>query len=526
MFKISRRNLLTAAAGGIAASALSASFIQRAYAQGRNTLVYGANGPMTGNWDPTSHTSLAQWYVETQVFGQLFSTPMRPENPTEIVWELATGQRLVDEYTWEYTLRDGVKFHNGAPFTAEDVKASLEYATNPSRPASALYPGQVEVEVIDEHTVHVSTRKFGYPASALLYTGSDLMRIMSKDDIASPEGLSAHPNGTGPYKFVKQEGDSTFIEANDEYFRGRPKLDQIEFRYVADSTARVLGLMSGDIDLLARLEPEQYMTVKESADVVAWEALSTENKYLHFRCNKAPFDNPLIRQAAAHAIDRQQILAVMGVAGAENNDYLCELKFGYHDIPNYAEYSPEKCQALLAEAGFPNGEGLPPIEYLTSTGVYPKTKEYGEVIAAMLQEQGFNVQLTVMEPAAWEARLYQQADKEPVGHIIDCGWNAGSLEPDITLRAMFYSAAGPQGGLINGFKDADVDAALDAERAAGDPDERAKLVAQATEMIAAKMPSLSLFTSVNLNAARVGLTDFYVYPSGQMHLANAHFKDA
>lgn len=525
MIKMSRRSVLTAAAGGVVSTALSAPFIRRASAAGRNSLIYGSAQALTGNWDPTSHTQLAQINFENFVFGYLFRTPMRQDDPSQVVWELATGQKLVDEYTMEYTLRDGVTFHDGAPFSAEDVKATFEYSTQPSRPASAFYPGPCEVEVVDRLTARVHTKKFGYPASALQFTGA-LMPIMSKDDVKDPKGLTQKPNGTGAFKFVKQEGDTSHLVANDKFFRGRPKLDQVEFSYVADATARVLGLMSGNIDLLQRLEPEQYATVKKNSALHAWEALSTENKYLHFRCNKAPFDNPLVRQAAAHAIDRSQIHAVLDVAGAADNDYISKLKFGYEDVPGYPEYSPEKCQQLLAKAGFPKGQGLPQIEYLTSTGFYPKTKEYGEVLTSLMQEQGFNVKLTVMDPAAWEARLYQQADKVAEGHMIDCGWMTGSPEPDIVLRAMFYSKAGPGGGLINGIKDNDIDAALDKERAEGDPAKRKMLVGKATEVIASKVPSLALFTSVNLNACRAGLTDVYVYPNGPMDVTRAYYKDA
>jgi peptide/nickel transport system substrate-binding protein len=524
MLKISRRSLLTAAAGGVVSTALPAPFIRRAYAQGgRSSLIYGSAQALTGNWDPTSHTSLAQINFENFVFGYLFRTPMRPENPSEIVWELATGQKLIDEFTMEITLRDGVTFHNGAPFSAEDVKATFEYATDPGRPASALYPGQCEVEIVDRLTARLHTK--GYPASAFQFTGA-LMAMLSKEDVKNPAGLSQKPNGTGAFKFIKQEGNTSYLEAFGNFFRGKPLLEHVEFSYIADATSRILGLMSGDIDLLQRLEPEQYATVKQNAALYSWEALSTENKYLHFRCNKAPFDNPLIRRAAAHAIDRSQVLSVMDVAGAANNSYISQLKFGYVDVPGYPEYSPEKCQALLAEAGFPKGQGLPPIQYLTSTGFYPKSKEYGEVITALMQEQGFDVSLTVMDPAAWEGRLYQTADKVAEGHMIDCGWMSGSPEPDIVLRAMFYSKAGPGGGLINGIKDADIDAALDAERAEGEPTKRAELIGKATEIIASTAPSLSLFTSVNLNACRAGLTDFYIYPNGPMDLTRAYFKDA
>ncbi|WP_259699751.1 ABC transporter substrate-binding protein, partial [Pseudomonas protegens] len=102
---------------------------------------------LTGNWDPSSHTTLAQINLESFVFGYLTRAPMTPEKPDELVMELATEMKLIDEHTLEFKLREGVTFHDGKPFRAEDVKATFEYASRPDRPA-AWYPGPCEVEVV------------------------------------------------------------------------------------------------------------------------------------------------------------------------------------------------------------------------------------------------------------------------------------------------------------------------------------------------------------------------------------------
>ena len=525
MHQLSRRTLLTAAAGATATLALPMPFIRPARAAARDTLVFASAEPVTGNWDPTSHTSLGQINFEGFVFGQLFRTPLRPSNPTEIIWELATSQKLIDAYTLEYTLRDGVTFHDGAPFSAADVKATMEYATDPARPASALYPGRCEVEVVDRLTARVHTKKFGYPASAFQFTGG-FMAIMSAADVKNPSILTQRPNGTGPFKFVQQKGNTSYLAAFDKYYQGKPILDQVQFSYVGDATTRVLGLLSGNIDVLQRLEPEQYATLAKDKRVSVGKTLATENKYLHFRCNKKPFDNALVRLAACHAIDRSQIMDLMDVAGGASSSYISPLKFGYEKVPNYPEFDADKCQALLKQAGFPNGQGLPEIEYITSTGFYPKTKDYGELITGMMQDQGFNVKLNVMETGAWGDVLYQHAGQEPAGNMIDCGWSTGTPEPDMVLRAMFYSKAGPVGGIINGISDPDIDAALAAERNETDVPTRKMLVGKATEVIASKAPSLSLFTSVNLNAVTAGLEGLYIYPNGPMDAHRAEFKSA
>ncbi len=140
------------------------------------------------------------------------------------------------------------------------------------------------------------------------------------------------------------------------------------------------------------------------------------------------------------------------------------MKWGFVDIPGYPDFNPELSQKLLAEAGFPGGKGLPQLEYITSIGFYPKTKEYGELIAAMLGEQGFDVKLSVLEPAAWEQAIYRRADGQGPGHMCDVGWITGSPEPDLVLRPNWYSKA----ALICGVNDPEIDAVLDKERNAAD----------------------------------------------------------
>ncbi len=522
-FQSNRRTVLggMAAAGGLAA--FPAPFIKRAYGQSRKHMTVASAEPVTGNWDPTSHTTLAQINLEGFVYGKLFQTPMRPEKPDDIVYELALSQEVLDLHTIEYKLRDGVTFHNGAPFSAEDVKATFEYASQPTRPA-AWYPGPCEVEVVDRLTARVHTGDAGYPAAAFYFLAG-FLPIMSKDDIADPTVLQERPNGTGPFKFVEQQGNTTVLAAFDNFLLGRPILDEVRFAFVGDATTRVLALLAGEVDVIERLEPEQHETLSSESGVALSQTISTENKYLHFRCNKAPFDNPLVRMAACHAIDRDIVTEIMGVAGHPSSNYISPVKFGYVDLPNYPTYDPAKCQALLAEAGYPNGDGLPPLEYLVSEGFYPKTKEYGEVITALLQEQGFPVELTVMETAAWLERIYQREGQEPNAHMADVGWSTGSPEPDLVLRAMFHSKAGPQGGLINGIADPEIDAALDAEQAEPDPIKRRDIIQNVTTAkLAELVPSLSLFTSVLLHGRNAQLEGLYFYPNGPIDAVRAEFK--
>ena len=517
-----RRSFLKQSAllgGAAAASQLFSPFVRTASAgPSSNSVIFASGEPLTGNWDPTSHTILGQINFEGYVFGRLTKTPMRPENPSELQYELATGHSVISEHVLEFTLRQGVTFHNGKAFSAEDVKATFEYASQPGK--SAWYPGPVDVEIVDDYTVRLHTEEYGYPAAAYILLAS-FLPILSADDVANGDALSQVPNGTGPFKFVEQQGDESILVAFDDFHEGRPLIDEFRFAYMGDANTRVLALLGGEADIIERLEPEQHDTLQGRDGINVGRTISTENKYLHFRCNKAPFDDQRLRMAVCNAIDRSLVTEILGAAGHASSSYVSPVKLGGTDIPNYPTYDPENCQRLLAEAGYPGGNGLPELEYITSTGFYPKTKEYGELITALLQEQGFNVTLTVLETAAWLERIYQPESGEAPGHLVDVGWATGSPEPDLVLRPMWHSSQ----SLITGFADADVDAALDAEQAEGDSAKRVKLITDGVmPLLAEKVPSLSLFTSVLIHGTRDDLEGAYFYPNGPIDLSKASYK--
>ncbi|WP_226935354.1 ABC transporter substrate-binding protein [Pseudogemmobacter faecipullorum] len=524
---ISRRKFLnySAAFGALAATPqINTDFLfSPAMAQASRPITFLSAENITGNWDPTAHTTLSQTNIEGFVMGYLTRAPMTPEKPDEVVYELATSITEIDAHRLEIKLREGVTFHDGKPFTAADVKATFEYGAGADRPKQ-VYPGTTDTFAVttpDDYTVIIDTSKGGFGASLFIFLASYLP-ILSADDVAQgPSGpLSQRLNGTGPFRFVEQRGNDTVMEAFDGYFKGKATVPGVTFSFVGDGTTRMLSLMSGQADIIERLEPEQAETLEAEAGIVIKRQVSVENKYLWFRCSKAPFDNPLVRRAACHAIDRDMIMEIMGSAGHASSNFVSPIKFGYTDLANYPKYDPEECQRLLAEAGYPNGEGLPELEYITSTGFYPKTKEYGEIITALMQEQGFPVTLNVMEVAAWNERLYDRPGGGP-GHMVDCGWSTGSPEPDLVLRSHFHSSS----KRICGIEDPEIDAALDEERNAPSLEARkTSLQSNLMPMLADKVPALSLFTSVLMHGMRENLAGLIMYPDGQIDASQASFS--
>ncbi len=263
MTKTTRRTFLkgTAAAGTIAAFGGQAPFFKKALGQGKKSVVWGQTEPFTSSWDPSSHTILAQIYFDYDVFGQLIRTPMSQAQPDEIVYEMATSQNVVEDGWLEYTLRKDIKFHRGQPFTAHDVKATFEYASNPERPSGTWYPGQAEVQVVDDYTCRVRGEGGSYPGS-LFWFLAGFLPILSKDDIDT-KAIDEFPNGAGSYKFISRDGPTTILNANPDYVLGSPEIEEVVYQFVPDASTRLVSLLSGELDIIERVEPEQYETLLE-----------------------------------------------------------------------------------------------------------------------------------------------------------------------------------------------------------------------------------------------------------------------
>ncbi len=174
----------------------------------------------------------------------------------------------------------------------------------------------------DDRTVIVDTSKGGYPAHLFVFLASFLPIMSAKDIAEGPAALTRRLNGTGPFRFVEQRGNTTVLKANDGYFKGKPAIPGIDFTFTADSTTRMLSLMNGQASIVERLEPEQVETVKGNPKIAISRIVSVENKYLWFRCSKPPFNDVRMRLAACHAIDRSVILDVLGSAGHASANFV------------------------------------------------------------------------------------------------------------------------------------------------------------------------------------------------------------
>lgn len=507
--KLSRRTFLMASA----AIPLTAAVLGAPLQAGETGVVRWLSPEnTTGNWDPSGNTTLANTRIEFIVFDTLLRYPMTGDDLLEPELRLAESFEIIDGANVDIVLKKGITFHDGAELTAEDVKASLEYYSREGA-ARAFYPGPVKVTVKDSHSLTVTTETFPSHSFLFLQVYSPILRAA---DVATPEKLQGSMNGTGPFRYLGTDASGHSFEAFDGHWGGSTgNVKKIVVRYVPDGNARMLALMSGEAEVIERLEPEQYASLQSEEGVGTQKVNSVENRYLHFRCNKPPFDDYRVRRAAAAAIDREGLLSLIGEAGYKAESVLPPMKLGSTPLPDYGKYDPELCQQLLAEAGYPGGSGMPEIEYITSTGFYPKSKEICEAITAMLQAQGFPITLTVMEVAAWNDAYYNVN----AGNMIDGGWAPNSPEPNIQLMLQYSSKI----GLVTGVSEPSIDAVLAKQVAETDMATRAKIISdEVLPEIADKLPNQVLFNSNMMIATSSALTGIGMTAAGDLDFTAAN----
>ena len=483
----------------------------------KDTLVVLSSEAFSGSWDPAGNTVLANVHLQAVVLSYLVELDYKTH---EVVPSLATEWEYCDDgYSMIFHLRDDVTFHDGSKFDAEDVKATVEWMSRPESARGGEWGEQYLVEVIDDYTCRIYPSSEEPRAALLNLLTYYEAGILSSEDVYGGtlnEGL----NGTGPYKVVKYENETVYLEAFEDYFdeAKAAKIPKVEFQYVPESQTRLAALQSGEAHLIERVEAEQIPIIEGNADLDYLVAPVNEQKYMVFKTTQAPMDDPLVRKAIAYAIDVDTIIEdIMEGYAVKADCWLAQTCNNYSVYDDFIRYDPEMAKQLLAEAGYPNGEGLPVLKYITSTGFYPKTKEYGEYIVSCLNAVGIQVDFQPMESAGWSEALYA----EDSCHMIDTGWMIGN--EDNEMLATCFNA--PH-GLMDFSTDQNVFDAIALQSGIVDPAERKQAIQD--ELWPALNESMSmfpLFDSTMIWAYSADLQGFTGYPTSNMMFNELSFAE-
>lgn len=332
------------------------------------------------------------------------------------------------EYT--FNLYQGIKFHDGSPCTAEDVKFSFERLLDPKTAAvnRKYYMGVESIQVINPLTVKFKVKKFD--SNFLFNVARGDAVIVSRQAI---DRLKSQPVGTGPFRFVEwKRGDSVVMVRNPDYYvKGIPYLEKVVFKFIPDPSAQLAALRAGDVDVLAYdLSPENAPMLEKDPRFKVLKGHTTTDVIMAINNSRKPFNDPRVRQAITLAIDRKAIIegAVAGY-GSPIGSHMDPTNPYYIDLSGLYPYNLEKAKKLLAEAGYPNGfEAV-----LKLPEPYAYARRSGEIIADQLSKVGIKLTLEVIQWGQWIDRIFKNAeyDLTVIGH-------AEPFDIEIYARPNYY----------------------------------------------------------------------------------------
>ncbi|MDN4616638.1 ABC transporter substrate-binding protein [Paenibacillus sp. PsM32] len=368
------------------------------------TLTIG-NATDIESFDPHNNNNTSSEAVLVNMFDYL----VKNDNEQKKVPVLATSWEQVNDTTWRFKLREGVTFHNGDPFTAADVKYTIDrVAKDSALKQNSYFKSIQQVKVIDDYTVDMITDG---PDPLLLNRLSKMGAGILPSKYIKDKGIDAflkNPVGTGPYKFSKWiKDDRVELVKNDKYFGDAPKWDTVVFRSIPEASTRVSELLAGGIDIASGIPSTDVERIQSEEGKQIVKAPIQRVLQLILRETEGTVTaDPKVREAIDLAIDKQGIVdSIAGGAGIVTRTSVTPGNFGA-DPSLYKQtlYDPAKAKQLLQESGHTGAE-------LNMT-VSSQYKEYAEVVAAMLNEAGFKANLEVLEPSAFSERYSSKSFKE------------------------------------------------------------------------------------------------------------------
>jgi peptide/nickel transport system substrate-binding protein len=450
---------------------------------------------------------------------------VRQDHSQELIPGLAESWKAIDDTTWEFKLRQGVTFHDGTPFTADDVVFTFERAPDVEGSPSSFgtYTKGKTVKKVDDHTVHITT-----PAPYPLMP-NDVSTVMI---ISKKHGMGAKTEdynsgkasiGTGPFKFKEYvPGDRIVMDRNESYWGEKPMWTVVTFKPIKSGPSRVAALLAGDVDLIEQTPTVDLERLKKEPGVALSDGISNRVIYLHLdhARDDSPFvkakdgsaiKNPLkdlrVRRAISKAINRDLIVErVMEGVAIKAGQLLPEGFFGVSKNLEPEAYDPEGAKKLLAEAGFPDGFKLtihgPNDRYINDAKI-------AEAVGQMLSRIGVATEVVTMPRSVYFKRASRGGpDGTPEFSFILVGWGSGTGEASSPLKSLLMTHNPDKGfGASNRgrYSNPEVDRLTEEALAMVDDAKREAGLAKATEVAINDLGIIPLHYQVNVWAARKGL---------------------
>lgn len=431
-------------------------------------------------WDTDSYT----------IYRNIFDNLVTRDAAGKIVPQVATAWKYLDDNTIEFTIRSGVKFHDGSPLTPEDVAFSVTRIIDPNFKSPQLSQfNQIASATVAAPDKVVLKTKSPYPALLAQLVKLSIVPKAVVEKVGAQQ-FNLAPVGSGPYRLKSwQRGQGVALEAVEDYWRGKPPFKTVNFRVVADVATRVADLQTGKADIVRQLTPDEAVTLKKDPKLQALAAPTERIGYMFINAQAGPTQDVRVRKAIAHAVDRKTLIeALLQGYGNPVDIVLTPANFGYVEGIGGYPYDPAKAKALLKEA---NAEGAA-LSFLTSPAY---DRRLVEALQQMLQEVGFKVDIQNSDHATFLRR--RQGRPDEAGSISLGRWSCACQDADGVIFPLFRT-----GSIWAKYSNPEFDKAVDAARSTLDEKKRLVDYRRAFEILKEDMPGLGLYQDFAIYGAR------------------------
>ena len=443
-----------------------------------------------------------------EVLFNIFEGLVKPNSDGEMIPAVAEKYTLSEDgTTYTFTLREGVKFHNGQTVTAEDVVYSINRCAavpeGQEKPLVAAFSAVKSVEALDEKTVAVTIAQrdlefISYMTAAIIP--------------ADYENQDTAPVGTGPFKFVSRTPQQDFVMERFEDYWGAPAwLDKVTYKICENADALVMNLNGGSIDLCAHLTSAQASQLNQSFQVLEGTMNLVQAIYLNNQAK--PFDNQLVRQALCYAIDRQGIMDMVadghGTA-VGSSIYPAFTKYFLPELVDKYPHDVAKAKELLAQAGYPDGFDMT----ISVPNNYQPHMDTAEVVAEQLREAGINVTIQPVEWSTWLDTIYNGRQFQATVVGVDAA--------NMTARAMLERFTSDYGKNFINYNNPAYDALFQQAINAQDEAAQTDLYKQMETMLADTAANVYIQDLCDLVAMRQDLGGLKFYPIYVLDLSTVY----
>jgi peptide/nickel transport system substrate-binding protein len=462
-----------------------------------NTLVMVIEFSPT-NLDPRVGTDAQSEFIDELLFDSL----VRKDRNFNLVPGAAERWEIPDPRTYVFHLHRGIRFHDGRPLTARDVKWTLDTMRDGSLLSikGATYGLVDRVETPDDLTVVVHLKE---PFAPLLWNLSEgAFGIVPS---GSGKEFKNNPVGSGPFRFVRADPDSQVVIArNNDYWGERPSVERIRFAVVPDDTTRALELRKGSADLAPAnsFPPDMVRTLEREHNIIVQRHSGTSLAYLAFNLRDPVLKDVRVRQALAYAIDRQTILHyLLGDSGRLAASVLPPEHWAYDPGVTAYPYDPAKANSLLDAAGYPRGRDGVRVHLTMKTS----TVESARLLAAVLQQQLRQVGIALDIRTYEFATFYSDVTKGAF-QLYSLRWiGYSNQDPDIFEDAFHSASFAPRRANRGYYSNPQVDRLLEEGRRTVDQEQRKRIYSEVQRILARDLPYFNLWylDNVLVHSSRV-----------------------